>query len=115
MRFLFAFILSFVSPLLHAQDIDEYKKEMFTGKDQHLPYRILYPLNFDTSEKYPLLIFLHGAYEKGNDNMAQLAIGGPYFLADSNRRNFPAVILFPSAPQMMYGPFFMRSLIRTVF
>ena len=46
----------------------------------------------------PLLIFLHGAYEKGNDNEAQLDIGGRYFLADSNRRNFPAVIVFPQCP-----------------
>jgi hypothetical protein len=38
------------------------------------------------------------AYEKGNDNEAQLDIGGRYFLADSNRRNFPAVIVFPQCP-----------------
>jgi len=106
MRFLFACILYFVSSLSHAQDLDEYKKEIFAGKDQHLPYRILYPLDFDTIEKYPLLIFLHGAYEKGNDNMAQLDIGGRYFLADSNRRNFPAVIVFPQCPSNDVWAFF---------
>ena len=98
MRFVFAFIISILSLSPHAQDLSEYKKEIFTGKDQYLPYRILFPLTFDTSEKYPLLIFLHGAYEKGNDNKAQLDIGGRYFLADSNRRNFPAVIVFPQCP-----------------
>jgi predicted peptidase len=45
-----------------------------------------------------LLIFLHGAYEKGTDNESQLNIGGRYFLADSNRRNFPAFVVFPQCP-----------------
>jgi predicted peptidase len=95
MRFAFAFIISILSFSLHAQDLNEYKKEIFTRKDRYLPYRILFPLAFDTSRRYPLLIFLHGAYEKGNNNEAQLDIGGRYFLADSNRSNFPAVIVFP--------------------
>jgi len=98
MRFVFAFIISLLSLSFHAQDLSEYKREIFTRKDQYLPYRILFPLAFDTSRKYPLLIFLHGAYEKGNDNEAQLDIGGRYILADSNRRNFPAVIVFPQCP-----------------
>ncbi|HEV8507897.1 MAG TPA: PHB depolymerase family esterase, partial [Chitinophagaceae bacterium] len=98
MKIVFAFILLILSLSLHAQDLNEYKKEIFIRKSQVLPYRILYPLSFDTGRKYPLLIFLHGAYEKGNDNEAQLDIGGRYFLADSNRRNFPAVIIFPQCP-----------------
>ena len=83
---------------LYAQDLSEYKREIFVKQDQQLPYRILYPMSFDTSKKYPLLIFLHGAYEKGNDNESQLDIGGRYFLIDSNRRNYPAVIIFPQCP-----------------
>ena len=98
MKFVFAFIISLLSLSLHAQDLNEYEKEIFTRKGPSLPYRILFPLAFDTSKKYPLLIFLHGAYEKGNDNEAQLDIGGSYFLADSNRRNFPAIIVFPQCP-----------------
>jgi len=98
MRFILAFIISVLFFSLHAQDLNEYKKGKFTRQDQYLPYRILYPLAFDSGKKYPLIIFLHGAYEKGNDNEAQLNIGGRYFLADSNRHNFPAVIVFPQCP-----------------
>jgi len=98
MKILFAFV-SFVVPFsLCAQELNVYKKEIFTRKEQVLPYRILFPVDFDTNKKYPLLIFLHGAYEKGNDNEAQLNIGGRYFLEDSNRRNFPALIVFPQCP-----------------
>ena len=98
MKFLFAFMFTFLSLSLCAQDLNEYKREIFTRKDRVVPYRILYPLAFDSSRKYPLLIFLHGAYEKGNDNDRQLDIGGRYFLVDSNRRNFPAIIIFPQCP-----------------
>ena len=98
MKFLFAFIFTFLSLSLRAQNLNEYKRQTFTRRDQVLPYRVLYPLVFDSGKKYPLLIFLHGAYEKGNDNEAQLDIGGRYFLADSNRRNFPAIIIFPQCP-----------------
>src|SRR5437762_13853951 len=94
------FLLVILSPFLsmHAQDFSEYKKEVFVRKDLGIPYRILYPLSFDTTKKYPLVIFLHGAYERGNDNEAQLNIGGRFFLADSNRHNFPAIIIFPQCP-----------------
>jgi predicted peptidase len=98
MKFVVAFISFILSLSLCAQDLDEYKKELFARNNRVLPYRLLYPIAFDTSKQYPLLIFLHGAYEKGNDNEVQLDIGGRYFLADSNRRNFPAVIVFPQCP-----------------
>src|SRR5882762_2023845 len=98
MRIIFLPVLLFLFLSLHAQDFSGYKKEVFVRKDAGIPYRILYPLSFDTTKKYPLLIFLHGAYEKGNDNEAQLNIGGRFFLADSNRRNFPAIIVFPQCP-----------------
>lgn len=98
MKWVVTAIFSTMFLTLCGQDFSEYKKEVFIKNDQQLPYRILFPLQFDTAKKYPLLIFLHGAYEKGNDNEAQLEIGGNYFLADSNRRNFPAIILFPQCP-----------------
>lgn len=90
------FILSFIS--LRSQDLNEYQKKIFSnGKDQ-LPYRILFPQAFDTLQKYPVIIFLHGALAKGDDNNAQLNIGGRYFLQEENRRNFPAIVIFPQCP-----------------
>ena len=98
MRTLFISILLVFPCSLVAQNFNEYQKRIVTNGKRQLPYRILYPLNFDATKKYPLLIFLHGAYEKGTDNESQLNIGGRYFLADSNRRNFPAVIVVPQCP-----------------
>jgi predicted peptidase len=99
MRTFLGFVFLSLSILAAAQDFDEYKKEIFKISGAQLPYRILYPLNFDPTKTYPLLIFLHGAYNKGGDNEGQLAIGGRYFLREENRRNFPAVIIFPQCPE----------------
>ena len=98
MRIVFILItVFFISPVC-AQSFSEYKKQVFIEADHRLPYRVLYPLDFDASKKYPLLIFLHGAFEKGDDNEAQLNIGGHYFLTDSNRKNFAAIVVFPQCP-----------------
>jgi hypothetical protein len=50
MSFIFASIISILSISLPAQDLNDYKKEIFTKKDRYLPYRILFPLAFDTSK-----------------------------------------------------------------
>ena len=48
-----------------------YLKKSFQSTDGKLKYRILFPDSFDVNEKYPVLLFLHGAGERGNDNKAQ--------------------------------------------
>jgi predicted peptidase len=90
------FILA--ASIARSQVFADYQKQTFTGSTGQLPYRILYPLAFDSSAKYPVLIFLHGSFEKGTDNEAQLNIGGRYFLREENRKNFPAIIIFPQCP-----------------
>lgn len=81
-----------------AQDLSLYKKQEYNESGKMLPYRILYPENYDKSKKYPLVLFLHGAGERGSDNEIQLAHGGALFLADSNRKNFPCIVIFPQCP-----------------
>jgi predicted peptidase len=81
-----------------AQEMGEYKFAQFAEGRHFLPYRILLPASFDSSKKYPLVIFLHGALQKGTENEAQLNIGGRYFLREENRNRFPAIILFPQCP-----------------
>ena len=38
----------------------------------NLPFRYFVPPGYDGSAPYPLILFLHGAGERGNDNEAQL-------------------------------------------
>ena len=52
-----------------AQDYSLFEKKEFTSKDgQTLRYQILYPEHYDQSKEYPLVLFLHGAGERGDDN-----------------------------------------------
>ncbi|MGA0556787.1 prolyl oligopeptidase family serine peptidase [Larkinella sp. VNQ87] len=77
----------------------EFNKQTFTTAEGNvLPYRILYPKSYDRAKKYPLVVVLHGAGERGDDNEKQLALGSSLFLDEKNRRNFPAIVLFPQCP-----------------
>ena len=83
---------------LTAQDLSLYQKHLYISGNDTLPYRLLLPENYDASKKYPLIYFLHGSGERGNDNEAQLIHGSKLFLKDDIRKNYPAIIVFPQCP-----------------
>lgn len=62
-----------------------------------LQYRILVP-DYGASVKYPLVVFLHGAGERGVDNDAQLKWGVMNFATDANMTQFPAIVIAPQCP-----------------
>lgn len=86
---------------------EAYQKKTYTTRaGQTLPYRILYPKNYDRSvgpsaqrDKYPLILMLHGSGERGTDNEKQLVHGSKLFLQDDIRTKFPAIVVFPQCPQ----------------
>jgi len=63
-----------------------------------LPYRLLKPLDYDPQQKYPLVLFLHGAGERGDDNALQLVHGARNFADPALRRRHPAFVMFPQCP-----------------
>ncbi|MBX2916086.1 MAG: prolyl oligopeptidase family serine peptidase [Cyclobacteriaceae bacterium] len=76
-----------------------YQKKLFQASNGlALPYRILLPLDYDSNKKYPLILFLHGAGERGSDNEKQLVHGAKVFLTPENRKNFPAIVVAPQCP-----------------
>jgi predicted peptidase len=82
-----------------AQDLSLYQKRTYINeKKDTLRYRILFPENYEKTKKYPLVLFLHGAGERGRDNEKQLTHGAKLFLAPENRKNFPCIVLFPQCP-----------------
>ena len=100
---LFIAILFFTfSVNLIAQQADLYKKEVFINKSDTILYRILFPKNFSTVKQYPIVLFLHGAGERGNDNVKQLVHGSSLFTNKKNKKNFPAIVVFPQCPENDY-------------
>jgi predicted peptidase len=93
-----------VQGLMKAADpeLKAYRFDEFEYEGNVLPYRILYPENYDKSRKYPLLLFLHGGGERGHDNEKQLVHGAKLFLTEKNRKAFPAIIVVPQCPADSY-------------
>lgn len=69
-----------------------------------LHYRRLNPLMTVPGEKYPLILFLHGAGERGEDNVSQLYHGAMMFTNPVNRERYPAIVLFPQCPARFFWP-----------
>ena len=65
-----------------------------------LPYRLLFPLGYDESKPktYPLVLFLHGSGERGDDNQAQLKNVVAHFETRENRARFRCFVLAPQCP-----------------
>lgn len=101
-RLLLLIVLAATTLFASAQDFSLFKKEWLFQSGDTLPYRILLPKDFDAAKKYPLIMFLHGRGESGTDNEKQLTHGAKLFLADSNRNNFPAIVVFPQCPVNSY-------------
>lgn len=89
------FFISLITSIGYSQDLSLYKKEWLIKGNDTLPYRILLPQNYQSTKKYPVIFFLHGAGERGNDNEKQLVHGAKLFLVDSIRKNYPAIVVFP--------------------
>jgi predicted peptidase len=67
-------------------------------KGGSIPYRLLKPEPYDPKKQYPLVLFLHGAGERGTDNQAQLKNAVSVFTLRKNRRKFPCFVIAPQCP-----------------
>ena len=91
-------LLLLVMNNLFAQDNNLYEKKEFIKGNDTLRYRLLYPMNYQAGKKYPLIVFLHGSGERGNNNEAQLVHGGKMFADSALRKQFPAFVVVPQCP-----------------
>lgn len=89
-------------PILMLAQQQLYSEASLIKDKDTLNYRILWPENFSEDKSYPLVLFLHGAGERGSDNKAQLTHGSTLFTAEENRSKFPAIVIFPQCPKDDY-------------
>lgn len=94
-------LLLFLPVLIFAQE-QHYKQAQLVWQNDTLNYRILWPENFSEDASYPLVLFLHGAGERGSDNQSQLVHGSSLFINSENRSKFPAIVIFPQCPKGDY-------------
>lgn len=103
---LFIFFTALSLPAL-AQSSRFSINQYVNDKGDTLLYRLLYP-DSDTLRKYPLVIFLHGSGERGNDNEAQLKWGAQNFADDRAMIMHPAIVIVPQCPANMQWSNFTR-------
>ena len=78
---------------------DEYEARKHAAVDGGtLNYRLLKPHNYDAAKKYPLVLFLHGAGERGDDNAAQLRHGASLFINPYVREKYACFVVAPQCP-----------------
>ena len=65
-----------------------------SGKTQR--YRVFVPKTRTPGERLPIMLYLHGSDERGDNNEGQLSGPAPLILANSN--NFRFIIVFPQCP-----------------
>ena len=71
-----------------------------TSSGKILPYRLYLPEDYEATEKYPVLFWLHGAGERGDNNTSQIAYLSKSFNVAGDFLN-DAIILAPQCPK--YG------------
>ena len=103
-RFTFSWYLLFsilFLPPLFSQDksLDRFEKRTFRGSQgDKLLYRVLPPRELEKGKKYPLVLFLHGAGERGSDNRKQLVHGMKDFASAEVAAKYPAFVIAPQCP-----------------
>jgi len=75
-----------------------FEKRIFENENFNLPYRLCIPENMDSCMQYPLVLYLHGAGERGNDNEITLKHGVLNFVSEENRQSYPCFIVVPQCP-----------------
>ncbi len=99
---LFALVGMAITPILAEPPKDADKvlpKKIFTDSGGGtLPYRLLSPEVVEEGKTYPLVVFLHGAGERGNNNEAQLVHGIIEFCRPENRQKYPCFLVAPQCP-----------------
>lgn len=74
------------------------------GNEIDLSYRLLAPAGRKAGARYPLVLFLHGAGERGTDNLVQLAYLPAWLAEPANREAFPCFVLAPQCrPEMKWA------------
>ena len=65
---------------------------------QQFAYRLLKPEKIEPGKKYPVVLFLHGAGERGSDNQLQLAYFPEWIASAESRAKYPCFVIAPQCP-----------------
>src|SRR2546422_4196042 len=85
---------------VRAVTVDNFVARVYTNAQGTLPYRLFIPTNYHAGTRLPLVLFLHGAGERGSDNRLQLTgqTGELVFASEANQLKYPSFMVAPQCP-----------------
>lgn len=72
------------------------------GVQDNLPYRLYIPEKYDAKTSYPLIIWLHGAGERGRDNMGQLGNEVETIISSNVQNIQKTFVIAPQCPKEQF-------------
>lgn len=96
-----AILLSIIgSGFVNAQTFEYRSHKNSAIASYSMPYRLFIPEDYDPGKTYPLVLFLHGAGERGNDNNIQVDAnrGARLWAEAENQASHPCFVLSPQCP-----------------
>ncbi|SRR6266540_2193273 len=96
----------FIVALLHsparlgATDTNDFLARIHTNAaGRTLPYRLLLPKHYDPAKTYAVILYLHGAAGRGDDNAKPLDWGPRLFLDPAVQDNYDFFLIVPQCPR----------------
>jgi predicted peptidase len=87
-----------------SQNLDSlFQSNAFTsGAGESMPYRLFIPVSYDSSKQYPIVVWLHGAIGRGNDNRRNISganeLGSHLWTSEASQKNNPCFVVAPQCP-----------------
>jgi predicted peptidase len=99
-----ALFLLLVPSLSASDDVDGFVARVYprASAKKVMPYRLFVPPSYTKEQRYPLVLWLHGAGGAGTDNLAQISgdqiRGTRIWTNPVNQAEYPAFVLVPQSP-----------------
>jgi len=102
-KLIFFFIVLFTTQVLYSQETnltDKFGFYSHTFDTTTIPYRLFIP-NVDKGKTQPLIITLHGAGERGNNNKKHIELHGlaTVWVDSANQKKHPCFVVAPQCPE----------------
>ena len=106
LRFSLLLLLLVSSACAHTDDTAHFVERSLTLHGKTYRYQVFVPDDWTakphgSEQVLPIVLFLHGSGEAGNDNTKQMTQGLPPWLQERGS-TFPAVVVIPQAPEHTY-------------
>src|SRR5438046_482924 len=85
------------SPAVHLRHL---VRGRVVSRDLSLPYAVWLPPGYSSRRRWPVILFLHGFGERGEDGLSQTRGFGQFLQRNSER--FPCLVVMPQLPRSRF-------------